>query len=146
MNKVILKGRFTADPELRQTQSGISVCRFTLAVDRRFKSKDGEKQADFISCTAWRQTAEFICNYFAKGSMMLCEGSLVTGSYEKDGVKHYTTDCNVENVEFCGSKNESQASQPTAKKPASSAQGGGTSDYSDLSGFEEILSDGDVPF
>ena len=148
MNKVILKGRLTADPELRQTTSGISACRFTLAVDRKFKSKDGEKQADFISCVAWRQTAEFISKYFAKGSMMLCEGSLVTGSYEKDGVKHYTTDCNVESVEFCGSKSDSQTSQPTAKDLVNSAQAQGveTSAYSDLSGYEDILSDEEPPF
>ena len=74
MNKVILMGRLTADPELRQTQSGISSCRFTVAVNRRIADKNtGERQADFISCTAWRQTAEFVSRYFKKGSMICVE-------------------------------------------------------------------------
>ena len=77
MNKVILVGRLTADPELRQTQSGIASCRFTVAVDRRFADKNtGERQADFITCQAWRQTAEFVSRYFNKGKMIAVEGSL----------------------------------------------------------------------
>lgn len=149
MNKTILKGRLTADPELKQTASGISACRFTLAVDRKFKDKDGERKADFISCVAWRQTAEFICKYFFKGSMMLCEGALQTGSYEKDGVKHYTTDVNVEAVEFCESKNTQQSSAPqpsSVESLAKNAQAQGVEVATDLSEFEEILSDGEVPF
>ncbi|MDE5854186.1 MAG: single-stranded DNA-binding protein, partial [Ruminococcus sp.] len=81
MNKVILMGRLTADPELRQSQNGVSVCRFTVAVNRRFKNANGEYDADFLSCTSWRQTAEFISRYFNKGSMIAIEGTLRTGSY-----------------------------------------------------------------
>ena len=111
MNKVILVGRLTADPVLRQTQSGISSCRFTVAVDRRIADKNtGERQADFISCTAWRQTAEFISRYFTKGKLIAVEGSLRTGSYADKNhpdVTHYTTDVQVDNVEFVGGKSES---------------------------------------
>ena len=114
MNKVILMGRLTADPELRQTTSGIASCRFTVAVNRRFADKNtGERQADFISCTAWRQTAEFVSRYFRKGSMICVEGTLRTGSYadrNHPDVTHYTTDVFVDNVEFTGSKAESQGS------------------------------------
>lgn len=115
MNKVILTGRLTADPELRQTQSGVSSCRFTVAVDRRFADKEsGEKQADFITCVAWRQTAEFVSKYFNKGKMIALEGNIRTGSYEKDGEKRYTTEVFVDNVEFCGGKGEGgNTSQPT---------------------------------
>jgi single-strand DNA-binding protein len=144
MNKYIAKGRLTADPELRQTQSGISSCRFTIAVDRKFKDKDtNERQDDFISCVAWRNTAEFISRYFSKGSMILIEGALRTGSYtdkNHSDVTHYTTDVIIENAEFCeGKKKESSSS-------ASSSSPSGTDDFGDLSEFEEILSDEDVPF
>lgn len=102
MNKVLLLGRLTKDPELRATPSGVSVTSFTVAVNRRFK-KD---ETDFINCIAWRNTAEFISKYFGKGSMIAIVGSIQTGSYEKDGQKHYTTDINVEEAYFAGSKTE----------------------------------------
>lgn len=102
MNKVLLLGRLTKAPELRATPSGVSVTSFTVAVNRRFK-KD---ETDFINCIAWRNTAEFISKYFGKGSMIAIVGSIQTGSYEKDGQKHYTTDINVEEVYFAGSKPE----------------------------------------
>ena len=158
MNKVVLIGRLTADPELRQTQSGISSCRFTVAVDRRFADKQsGERQADFISCIAWRQQAEFITRYFSKGKMIALEGTLRTGSYtdkNHSDVTHYTTDVYVDAVEFCGDKggNNSGGSnaapaQSAAQSMVNQAQASGIeTGYSDLSSFEEILSDGDVPF
>lgn len=165
MNKVILMGRLTADPELRQTTSGIASCRFTVAVNRRFADKNtGERQADFISCTAWRQTAEFVSRYFRKGSMICVEGTLRTGSYadrNHPDVTHYTTDVFVDNVEFTGSKAESQGSSsysapqnnynyqtpaqqaPAAAQPANNNE---TLSFGDLGDFEEIIGDGDVPF
>ena len=106
MNKVLLLGRLTKDPELRATPSGVSVTSFTVAVNRRFK-KD---ETDFINCIAWRNTAEFVSKYFGKGSMIAVVGSIQTGSYEKDGQKHYTTDINVEEVYFAGSKTEASHS------------------------------------
>lgn len=143
MNKVILVGRLTADPELRQTQSGISSCRFNVAVDRRFADKNtGERQADFISCTAWRQTAEFVSRYFNKGKLICVEGSLRNNNYQDKNhpdVTHYTTDVQVDNVEFAGGKNEGGGSAPQQQV----AQ---TVSDSVLAEYEEILSDGDVPF
>lgn len=104
MNNVSLIGRLTKDPDLKTTQSGLSVCRFTVAVDRPYSK---EKQTDFINCLAWRQTADFICKYFTKGQRIALIGSIQTGSYEKDGSKVYTTEVNVSNVEFCESKKQS---------------------------------------
>jgi single-strand DNA-binding protein len=151
MNKVIIIGRLTADPELRQTQSGISTCRFTIAVNRKFKNQDGEYDTDFINCQAWRQTAEFVSRYFTKGKMIAVEGSLRTGSYQDRNhpdVTHYTTDVFVENVEFCGDKGNNQpAPQTTAQNVVQQAQAQGVqTEQMNLSDFEEILSDGAVPF
>lgn len=151
MNRVILIGRLTADPELRQTQSDVAVCRFTIAVDRKFKNKDtGEKEADFITCQAWRQTAEFVGRYFTKGSMIALEGSLRTGKYQDKNhsdVTHYTTDVMVDNVEFCGGKKENSGGgnyEPAgvpAQEIVNQAQSMGVP-----AEFEEILSDGELPF
>lgn len=104
MNKAILMGRLTRDPELRSTQSGVSVVSFTLAVDRRFKNQSGEREADFISCRAWRQTAEFITKYFNKGSKLAVVGTIQTGSYERDGNTVYTTDVVVDEAYFVESR------------------------------------------
>ena len=108
MNNVTLIGRLTKDPDLKTTQSGLSVCRFTVAVDRPYSK---EKQTDFINCLAWRQTADFICKYFAKGQRIALIGSIQTGSYEKDGSKVYTTEVNVSSVEFCESKKQNETEQ-----------------------------------
>lgn len=106
LNKVILGGRLTADPELKQTQSGVPVCSFTLAVNRRV-SKDQEQKADFINCTAWRKTAEFIHNYFRKGSSLCIAGSIQTRSWEDDnGNKRYATDVVVDEAMFVDGKND----------------------------------------
>lgn len=157
MNKVILMGRLTSDPELRQTQSGISSCRFTIACDRRFADKNtGEKQADFITCIAWKQTAEFVSRYFSKGKMISVEGSLRTGNYKDkkySDVTHYTTDVLVDNVEFCGDKGNTQTQQAPQYSNHNAMNATAQQDYTasalvygNLSDFEEILSDGDTPF
>lgn len=106
LNRVIIMGRLTADPELRQTQSGVATCRFTVAVDRR-AGQNGEKQADFITVTAWRQTAEFVCKYFSKGRMIAVEGNLKTSTYQNKtypDVTHYVTEVYADNVSFTGEK------------------------------------------
>ena len=100
MNKVILMGRLTRDPEVSRTAGGINFVRFTIAVNRRFKNENGEYQADFINCVAWRQTAGFIARYFVKGAMISVAGSIQTGSYQKDGQTVYTTNVNVEEAYF----------------------------------------------
>lgn len=168
MNNVNLMGRLTADPELRQTQSGISSCRFTIAVNRRFKNENGEYDADFISCVAWRQTAEFVSRYFSKGSMIAVSGSLRTGKYQDKNhsdVTHYTTDVYVDNAEFTGEKKQqgagsTQNQQPQQQRPhfdsvndaagnqyAQQSAEQATMSYGSISDFEEILSDGsDLPF
>lgn len=157
MNKIILTGRLTADADLRQTQSGISSCTFTVAVNRRFKDKEtGKTEADFIRCVAWRQTAEFISRYFSKGQMIAIEGSIRTGSYKDKthpDITHYTTDVYVDNAEFCGSKSESsgggQSYAPTpAPSPAQSVVQSAQAQGVEISmgEFEDILADGSVPF
>lgn len=106
MNKVILMGRLTRDPDVRYSQGeqAMAIARFTLAVDRRFK-RDNEQQADFISCVAFGKTGEFIERYAHKGTKLVVEGRIQTGSYtNKDGVKVYTTDVVIENCEFAESK------------------------------------------
>lgn len=153
MNKVILLGRICNDPELRQTQSGISSCRFTVAVNRRYKNEStGEYDADFITCVAWRQTAEFVSKYFSKGKMIALEGSLRTGKYQDKNhsdVTHYTTDVYVDNVEFVGGKNDSgQASQPAPSPAQSTAQSvvNQAQEQGIPAEFEELLGDDELPF
>ncbi len=183
MNKVILMGRLCADPEFRQTQSGVPSCRIRIAVNRQFVNKQtGERSADFINVTCWRQTAEFVNRYFRKGSMIAVEGSLRNNDWtDQNGVKHYSMEVYADNVHFCGDKSNgggqsgysqnggyaqnngyasnnnggyqanfqqpaysqpqasAPAAQPTAPPPAAVQLG-------DLGDFEEILSDGEVPF
>ena len=108
LNKVILGGRLTADPELKQTPSGVTVCSFTLAVNRKF-SKDGQQEADFINCQAWRQTAEFINRYFRKGSSLCISGSIQTRSWQdQNGQKRFATDVVVDEAMFVDGKNDAQ--------------------------------------
>lgn len=150
MNIVTLAGRLTSDPELRQTPNGTAVCRFTVAVNRKFKNPQGEYEADFISCTAFKQTAEFVSRYFSKGKMIILNGTLRTGSYQDkkhSDVTHYTTDVFVENVEFGGDKSNNNQNQPAQNViQQAQAQGIDTSQYGNLNDFEEILSDGPTPF
>lgn len=106
MNKVILMGRLTRDPEVRYSQGteSIAIARYTLAVDRGRKDKDGNSQADFISCVALGKNGEFAEKYLKKGMKVAIEGRIQTGSYEKDGQRIYTTDIVVEHHEFAESK------------------------------------------
>jgi len=167
LNKVILMGRLCADPEFRQTTSGIPVCRIRVAVDRPFR-KDQERQADFINVTCWRNTAEFVSRYFAKGKMIIVEGSLRNNDYtDNNGVKHYSMEVQADNVSFGESKGNSQGggfgdggysqqnsgfapqaprqfADPQQSRPAASAQD--AAEIGNLGDFEEILSDGEVPF
>lgn len=109
MNKVILIGRLTKDVELKITPNQTQFCGFTIAVDRRFKDANGQRQADFISCLAWRQTAVFIQKYFKKGSRIGVVGSIQTRSYDdQNGQKHFVTEVVVEEVEFVESNNKSE--------------------------------------
>ena len=143
LNCAVIMGRLTADPELRQTPSGVSVTRFTVAVDRGYVKPGEERKADFINVVAWRQTAEFVSRYFQKGSMIAVQGSIQTGSYEKDGVKRYTFEVSADNVSFCGSKNESgngASASSTASATAPSFSNGSVDD------FAAMADDDDLPF
>lgn len=108
LNKVVLAGRLTADVELKQTTNGNSVCSFNLSVNRRF-SKEGEQKADFISCVAWRQTAEFISKYFKKGSSICITGEIQTRNWQdQNGEKKYATEVVVDEAMFVDSKNNAE--------------------------------------
>ena len=133
MNSVQIIGRLTASPELKHTQSGLAMTRFSVAVDRRVKQGE-EKQADFINIVAWKQTAEFICRYFNKGQRIALTGSIRTGNYtDKDGNKRNTFEVWAENVEFCDSKN----SQKTDTKSI---------EVENTADFERMPDDKDLPF
>lgn len=118
MNVVILMGRLTRDPEVRYSQGAesMAIARYTLAVDRGYKAKEGETSADFISCVAFGKRAEFAEKYFRQGTKIAITGRIQTGSYtNKEGRKVYTTDVLVNTQEFAGSRNEAQASEPQGK-------------------------------
>lgn len=143
MNRVVLVGRLARDPELRTTPSGVSVCNFTVACDRRY-TQNGERQADFISCIAWRQSGEFVSRYFAKGNRIALEGSIQTRSWDdQNGNKRYATEVVVDHVEFAQSKGEGgfapQGMPSAAPVAAPSAPSG------DIDGFMPIEEE-DLPF
>ena len=188
INKVILMGRLCADPELRNTQSGIAVCRFRIAVNRQY-SKNSDQKADFINIVSWRQQAEFVNRYFHRGSMIIVEGKLQNADYtDSNGVKHYAMDVQADNVTFGESKTAQNAAQsgfssqpqnyqptpqtayskpltPSYRNPMQDVVNQSQSivhtyaadvknasspspeiDPDDLSDFQTILGDGDVPF
>ena len=121
MNKAILIGNLAADPEFRTTQNGISYVSFRIACQRKYANQQGVREADFISCCAWRQTAEFIHKYFIKGNKIAIEGSIQTRSYDaQDGSKRYVTEVLVDNAEFVTPKADGQYGAPP---PAYGQQG-----------------------
>jgi single-strand DNA-binding protein len=129
LNRVILHGRLVADPELRNTQNGTAVAAFRIAVDRDYKSKEAGETADFVSCVAWRKSAEFIAKYFRKGSEILVEGRLQVRSYnDKDGNRRSVTEVVVDSVDFVGPK-RSQGSTQSGENT-----------------FVEVDDDGELPF
>lgn len=114
MNKILIRGRITKDLVIKYTNSNKAILKFTVAVNRSFKNASGEYEADFINCVAFEQKAEFIAKYFEKGSEIIIEGRLQTGSYDDEkGVKHYTTDLMVEQAEFCGTKKQDNLVKPS---------------------------------
>ena len=102
LNKVILMGRLTKNPELKYTPSNVPVCTFTIAVDRRFTKQGEERKADFINIVTWRQQAEFVSKYFVKGQMINIVGNLQTRTYDKGNEKRYATEVIADEVNFCG--------------------------------------------
>ena len=136
MNKVILIGRLVADPEVRYSQGENATCiaRYRLAVDRRFK-RDNEPTADFISCVAFGKQGEFAEKYLSKGMKIAVSGRIQTGSYEKDGMKHYTTDVVIEEHEFCESKGTASNASPAPQ----------TENYDDFMSIPDEI-DSELPF
>ncbi|MBR6531623.1 MAG: single-stranded DNA-binding protein [Clostridia bacterium] len=145
INNVVLMGRLVATPELRNTQNGIAVTTFTLAVERSFARAGEQRQADFINCVAWRNSAEFISRYFQKGSMIAVTGSIQTRNYEdKNGNKRTATEVVVDQASFCGSKAETgTGSNYSASAAMPAAPSFATANEGD---FEEISGDDDLPF
>lgn len=138
LNSVCLMGRLTADPELKSTQLGVSVCNFRIAVDRTYTPKGQEKQTDFINIVTWRSTAEFVSRYFRKGQLVAVQGSIQTGQYtDRDGNKRTAFDVVADNVFFAEKKAESGETK----------QGAGYDHSPDIQGdFEEIISPDELPF
>lgn len=139
INMVALMGRLTFEPEVRTTPSGVSVMHFQIACDRSYQRSGQDRQADFIDCVAWRQTAEFIGRYFHKGSMIAVEGTLQTSSYtDKNGNQRKQVEVLANNVSFCGSKSETSG--------AAGSQASSNYSSVDNSDFDEIPDDDDLPF
>lgn len=134
MNKVFLIGNLTRDPELSETGSGVSVCRFSIAVNRDYTNADGERETDFFNCTAWRGAAETIARYCKKGNKVAICGNIQTRSYEgNDGIKRTATEIVAQNVEFLTPKQRDEETNDRrggCKKPQ----------------LEEFDDDGDIPF
>ena len=149
MNKIILIGRLTKDPELRYTQSGTAVASFTLAVDRRFSNQSGEREADFVNCVAWQKSAEFVAQYFQKGKQMALEGRLQVRSYDgNDGQKRWVTEVVAEQIEFVGSKHDNNSNQGgggTGNTNSAAGSSSGNNPYAGL-GQEVMFDDNDLPF
>lgn len=165
MNKVILIGRLTANPECKQTQNGVAMCRFTIAVNRQYQ-KDKQQESDFITCQAWRNTADFVSRYFSKGKPIIVEGSLRNNNYtDKNGVNHYGMDVLVENVSFTINDNSQQQATSYQQQPQQNNQYNyqqssqqyqqpsqqvnaprNQTNVNNLNNFEEVINDGDIPF
>lgn len=144
LNRILLMGRLTRDPELRRTQSGTAVTSFTLAVDRDFKSQSGEKETDFIDIVAWKNTAEFVSKYFSKGRMAVVDGRLQIRDWtDKDGNKRRSSEVIADSVYFGDSKRDGAAPQGenSSFRPA-----GNPVDVNPGDDFAEIGDDGNLPF
>ncbi|MBQ7847384.1 MAG: single-stranded DNA-binding protein [Clostridia bacterium] len=145
-NKVILGGRLTAEPELKQTTNGTPVLSFSVAVNRKI-AKGAEQKTDFINCRAWRTTAEFISRYFHKGSCISIVGQLQQNSWtDQQGAKRTTYEVLVDEVAFVDSASENRGSQSAGYNPYASEQSGFSSPAEDASRFEQVENEDDLPF
>ena len=152
LNRVCLMGRLVADPELRQTPSGVSVCSFRIAVDRTYQPKGQEKQTDFINIVTWRQQAEFVSKYFSKGRLIGIDGSIQTRNYEdKNGNKRTAVEVVADRAFFVDSKNSAQGSgssypsnpgnnfsRPAAPAEPASYSSGSFGDFSEIDGEDDL--------
>lgn len=150
-NKVILIGNLTADPELKQTPNGVSVCRFTLAVNRRFaRAEQGQQTADFITVVAWRQSAEFVARYFRKGRPILVCGQIQSRSWtDQSGQKRYSTEVVADEVTFVENKSDTTVAGGTQPQQQYTPDAYGAPSFSNApaaGNFEEIPGDDSLPF
>jgi len=145
LNHINIMGRLTKDPELRHTGTGTAVASFTLAVDRDFKSQDGQKETDFIPCVAWRNTAEFVSRYFTKGRMAVVSGRLQMRSWtDKNGNKRVSAEVVADNIYFGDSQKTAQSS---AEAPTEAPTEGYTpGEFTEPDAFAQLQSEGDLPF
>ncbi|MDR7000018.1 single-stranded DNA-binding protein [Neobacillus niacini] len=169
MNRVVLVGRLTKDPELRYTPSGVAVATFTLAVNRQFSNQQGEREADFINCVVWRKPAENVANFLKKGSLAGVDGRVQTRNYEgQDGKRVYVTEVVAESVQFLeprnasggGSRNDNDLYGAPPREPQGNPYGGGNQNQrqNNNQGFTRVdddpfagngqidISDDDLPF
>ena len=150
LNKVILMGHLTADPELKQTASGISVCSFSIGVNRRYsKAEQGQQSVDFINIVSWRQQAEFVSRYFKKGSCIVVCGSLQTRNWtDNQGQKRYVTEVVADEVSFGApaSQNTASADKADAQAYTPAAYGAPSFNSAPVANFEEIPGDDSLPF
>ena len=147
-NKVILIGNMTADPELKQTTQGTSVCSFSIAVNRRYtKAEQGQQTVDFINIVTWRQQAEFVSRYFKKGNPILVCGQLQTRNWsDNQGQKRYTTEVVADEVSFVATQAQQQGAQSVGEAYTPDAYGAPSFNNAASVSFEEIPNDGDLPF
>lgn len=139
LNIAIVQGRLVKDPERRQTQSGKTVCQFRVACDRGRKDAQGNSLTDWIDVVAWEHTAEFVCKYFQKGSLILVNGRIETRNYQdRNGNNRTAVEIVANGVDFCGSKSTQGNNPPAAEKPAESRLGGAE--------YEVLDADADLPF
>jgi len=142
MNRIVLIGRLTKDPELRYTQSGVGVASFTLAVDRQFKGKDGQKETDFINIVAWRGLGENCANYLAKGKLAGVDGRLQIRNYEtKDGQKRTIAEVVADDVQFLSPKSDSANNAPTQREPGEDVDNAAEDVFGEVA-----VGDEDLPF
>lgn len=151
MNRVVLAGRLTKDPELRYTSGGHAVARFTVAVTRPFRNANGEQETDFVMCVAWRKQAENLANYQKKGNMIGVDGRIQTDSYDdKDGKRVYVTEVLAEQIYFLEPRNRSEkpnSSQPTQKQAQEQFEpSGNTGQLNTMEQAGELIDDSSLPF
>ena len=160
LNTAIIMGRLTTDPELKSTGGGVSVCSFTVAVDRRFKGQNEERQTDFIRCVAWRQSAEFLARFFRKGSMVAVTGSIQVRNYEdKNGNRREAVELVADQISFTGERSQGGSGggyrddvplpplPPDSARPQQqSAQSAPAFSTATAADFDEIAGDDDLPF
>lgn len=145
MNRTILVGRLTRDPDLRYTPSGVAVANFTIAINRPFKSKEGEQEADFINGVVWRKPAENLANYMKKGSQIGVDGRLQSRTYEQDGRTVYVTEVVADSIQFLESKSNSNQTENNKQQNQQQSNKGQSNPF-ESDGQPMDITDDDLPF